>query len=79
MSIGQRSLINANSKNDFRSSRLKANNFGTIHSNSERSEHAFLTWSWRFFMSYQFEFKLEKKVLGFRNMQEKLENISTHF
>ena len=36
---------------------------------------AFLTFSWRFLTSYeleQLEFKLEK-ILGFRNMQEKLE------
>ena len=54
----------------------------TIYSNSERSEHflvmnAFLTCSWRFLISNkleQLEFELKKKILGFRNMQEKLEN-----
>ena len=54
----------------------------TIYLNSERSEQClvtecfFLTCSWRFLRSNwleQFEFKLEKKILGFRNMQEKLE------
>ena len=36
----------------------------TIYSNNERSEQFLVT-----------EFKLEKKILGFRNMQEKLENM----
>ena len=53
----------------------------TIYSNSERSEqflvlqYAFLTCSWRFLISNKLEqlkLKLEK-LLGFRNMQEKLE------
>ena len=38
-------------------------------------QNAFLTCSWRFLMSNkseQLEFKLKKKILGFRNMQEKL-------
>ena len=55
----------------------------TIYSNSERSElilvtECFLTCSWRFLMSNRLEqsyFKL-KKILGFRNMQEKLEKKS---
>ena len=54
----------------------------TIHSKSERSEQflvtdCFLTCSWRFLISnklQQLEFKLEN-LLGFRNMQEKLENV----
>ena len=36
-----------------------------------------LTWSWRFLKSNKLgrlEFKLEKKVLGFRNLQENLRN-----
>ena len=40
-------------------------------------QNAFLTCSWRFLISNkseQLEFKLEK-LLGFRNMQEKLENL----
>ena len=51
----------------------------TICSNRERSEQflVFLTCSWSF-LSYdeleQLEFKLEK-LLGFRNMQEKLQNV----
>ena len=53
-----------------------------IYSNSERSEQClvkecFLICSWRFLIPnklVKLEFKLEK-VLGFRNMQEKLENI----
>ena len=50
----------------------------TIYSDSERSEqflvlqNAFLTFSWRFNELEQFELILEK-ILGFRNMQEKLE------
>ena len=49
---------------------------GTIHSNSERSEQN-LTCSWRFLISNKLEqLKLIlEKILGFRNMQEKLENI----
>ena len=55
----------------------------TIYSNSERSEQFLVTecffnfCSWRFLISNkleQLEFKLEK-LLGFRNMQEKLENM----
>ena len=45
--------------------------------NSERAQDTFLTCFWRFLISNkleQFKFKLEK-LLGFRNMQEKLENI----
>ena len=41
-------------------------------------QNAFLTFSWRFLRSTKLEqlkFKLEKKILGFRNMQEKLENL----
>ena len=41
------------------------------------SQNAFLTCSWRFLISdklEQLEFKLEK-ILGFRNMQEKLANV----
>ena len=57
-------------------------NTKTIYSNSERSEQflvteCFLTSSWRFLRSNkleQLEFILEK-ILGFRNMQEKLENV----
>ena len=40
-------------------------------------QNAFLTCSWRFLTSHkleQLEFKLEK-ILGFRNMQEKLEKL----
>ena len=46
-----------------------------------KGQNAFLTCSWRFLILSnkleQLEFKLEKnnKLLGFRNMQEKLENI----
>ena len=51
-----------------------------IYSNSESSEQflvteCFFTCSWRFLIPNrwkQLEFKLEKKILGFRNMQEKL-------
>ena len=57
--------------------------FKTIYLNSERSEqflkqNAVLTYSWRFLRSNeleQLEFKLEK-LLGFRNLLEKLENES---
>ena len=53
----------------------------TIFSNSERSEQflvteCFLTCSWRFLRSTkleQVEFKLEKNIFGFRNMEEMLE------
>ena len=45
----------------------------TIYSNSERSEqNAILTCSWRFLISNRYS--NWKKLLGFRNMQEKLEN-----
>ena len=58
-----------------------------IYSNSERAGQFlvtkwFLTWFWRFLISNnweELEFKLKKKVLGFRNMREKLENTFTHF
>ena len=54
----------------------------TIYSSSKRSEQflvteCFLTCSWRFLIPNkleQLELKLEN-ILGFRNMQEKLENI----
>ena len=39
-------------------------------------QNVFLTCSWKFLISNkleQLEFKLEKKNIGFRNMQEKLE------
>ena len=42
-------------------------------------QNAFLTCSWKFLIYNnleQLEFKLEKKILGFRNMQEKLEKVS---
>ena len=53
----------------------------TIYSNSEKLEQfleteCFFTSSWRFLISNKLEpleFKL-KKILGLRNMQEKLEN-----
>ena len=44
-------------------------------------QNSFLTCSWRFLISNkleQLEFKLEK-ILGFRNMQEKLEKMCTSF
>ena len=58
----------------------------TVYSNSERSEqflkqNAFLTCSWRFLRSNKWE-QLEsnwKKLLGFRNMQEKLEKTISYF
>ena len=58
----------------------------TIYSNSERSEQFlvkewFLACSWRFLISNRLEklaFKLEK-LLGFRNLQEKLENMLSVF
>ena len=48
-------------------------------SKSFYKQNAFLTCSWRFLRSNkleQLEFKLEK-ILGFRNMQEKLEKVSS--
>ena len=39
------------------------------------SQNAFLTCSWRFLISNILELRLEKKILGFRNMQEKLEKV----
>ena len=49
----------------------------TIYSNSERTEQLLVTeYFFNLFLSNkseQLEFKLEK-ILGFRNMQEKLEN-----
>ena len=51
---------------------------GRIYSNSERSKQFLVTTcSWRFLISNrleQLQFKLEK-ILGFRNMQENLENM----
>ena len=50
-----------------------------IYSNSESSEQflvtEFLTCSWRFLISNKLEqLELKLELLGFRNMQEKLEN-----
>ena len=52
----------------------------TIYSSSERSEQFlvtdwFLTCSWRVLRSNIIRIKIGKKILRFRNMQEKLENV----
>ena len=48
----------------------------TICSDRERSEQFLATFSWRFLISYKLRpirIQIRKKLLGFRNMQEKLE------
>ena len=47
----------------------------TIYSKLERSEQVLAPECFFNFISNKLEFKLEKKILGFRNMQEKLKNV----
>ena len=58
----------------------------TIYSNSERSEQllvteCFFNLAWRFLISKKIRkitILIGKKILGFRNMEEKLENVVFH-